>query len=527
MAQRTKELGIALENAEAAKRSRGEFLAKMSHEIRTPMNTILGMAYLARKTSTGHKAHQQLSKIEAGAQHLLGIIDDILDFSKIDAGKLHLEDGDFEIAQLAAHLVQLTESRAQEKALQFDVHIDPRVPLLLHGDVLRLNQILLNYIYNAIKFTLQGTVAVRILRLDFAENKQSTEPCLLRFEVQDTGIGLTTEQISRLFQSFEQGDNSTTRQYGGTGLGLAISKQLAHLMGGEVGVNSTPGVGSTFWFTARLKIAQALQMQPAPPSAATDTLALRGKHILVVDDNEFNLDVAQGILEEEGMQVMLAGNGSEALERLRQYRFDIVLMDVQMPVMDGLQATRAIRADPLLAATRVIACTANARHEDRAQCLAAGMDDVVTKPLNPELLFATLVQWLTATVRVRPAEEQRQPAEKAHASLVMWDITALVQTVGDNTETHQRLLNKFLLGASVQAAEISTAVNNGAWMQAADVAHKLKSSARAVGAMQLGQHCAALEAAGRASDSGRCIAIASELQHSFSDTEQLIHKWLT
>jgi CheY-like chemotaxis protein/HPt (histidine-containing phosphotransfer) domain-containing protein len=392
--------------------------------------------------------------------------------------------------------------------------------------VLRLNQILLNYIYNAIKFTLQGTVAVRILRLDFAENKQSPEPCLLRFEVQDTGIGLTTEQISRLFQSFEQADNSTTRQYGGTGLGLAISKQLAHLMGGEVGVNSTPGVGSTFWFTARLKIAKALQVQPEPPSAATDTLALRGKHILVVDDNDFNLDVAQGILEEEGMQVMLAGNGSEALERLRQYRFDIVLMDVQMPVMDGLQATRAIRADPLLAATRVIACTANARHEDRAKCLAAGMDDVVTKPLNPDLLFATLVQWLTATVRVRPAEEQRQPAEKAHASLVMWDIAALVQTVGDKTETQQRLLNKFLLGASVQAAEISTAVNNGAWMQAADVAHKLKSSARAVGAMQLGQHCAALEAAGRASDNGRCIAIASELQHSFSETEQLIHKWL-
>jgi CheY-like chemotaxis protein/HPt (histidine-containing phosphotransfer) domain-containing protein len=256
------------------------------------------------------------------------------------------------------------------------------------------------------------------------------------------------------------------------------------------------------------------------------TDVLRGKHILVVDDNEFNLDVAQGILEEEGVQVMLASNGAEALERLHQHRFDCVLMDVQMPVMDGLEATRKIRADALLAPTLVVASTANARSEDRMQCLEAGMDDVITKPLNPEVLFATLARLLDATVPSQQAA-QRRTVDRVHAATsAVWDMASLVSTVGNNTETHQRLLNKFLEGAREQTAEISTAIYNRAWSQAADVAHKLKSSARAVGAMQLGQHCAMLEAAGRASQGSRCIAVTSELQRSFTETEQLITNWL-
>ena len=401
--QRTAELGLALASAQSAARSRGEFLARMSHEIRTPMNAILGMTYLALKsTSPQASSHGYLRRIDASGKHLLQIIEDILDFSKIDAGKLALEQADFDLDPLIARIVDLNEARASEKGLRLCVELDPAIPRQLRGDALRLSQVLINFVSNAIKFTSAGFIFLRVRQAPTPAAAAQGQGCLLQFEVEDTGVGVNEAQQARLFQSFEQGDTSTTRRYGGTGLGLAISKQLVQLMGGEIGVASQPGVGSRFWFTAQLQLARAASAPLAPPrhvdpgqDLMSETARLLGARVLVVDDNSFNLELAQVMLEGAGAQVTLAGDGVQALDSLAQRRFDCVLMDVQMPVLDGIEATQRIRQDPGLAGLPVIAMTANALLEDRSRCLDAGMDDVLTKPVDPPVLFAVLAKWLT------------------------------------------------------------------------------------------------------------------------------------
>ncbi|NVO07395.1 MAG: PAS domain S-box protein, partial [Rhodoferax sp.] len=328
--ERTQELALALQSAEMANRSRGEFLANTSHEIRTPMNSVLGMVYLALKTNTDPQQRQYLERIQRAGVHLMRIIDDILDFSKIDAGKLQLEIAGFSLEQALQQVLHLTEGRAQEKGLSLHLEKEATVPALLQGDALRIEQILLNFVNNAIKFTERGSVVLAVHCL-----QRSAAQCTLRFEVRDTGVGLSAEALPRLFQSFEQGDKTTTRRFGGTGLGLAISRQLAHLMGGEVGVSSQPGVGSSFWFQAQFPLAEAVALPPDDHAPMQQAMAvLRGTSMLVVDDNEFNLDVARGLLEDLGVQVRTAANGEQALELLHQARYDCVLMDVQMPVMD-------------------------------------------------------------------------------------------------------------------------------------------------------------------------------------------------
>ena len=538
--QRTNELHIALMAAEKATRSRGEFLAKMSHEIRTPLNAMMGMTYMALRSNPGAKERSYLERIHISGGTLLGIVNDILDFSKIDSGKLTLESYDFDLNQTLREVVQLGESKAQEKGLSFVLDVHKSVPRRISGDPLRLGQVLGNYVSNAIKFTERGGITVRVQIRDRGRREEhaSNDHFTLCFEVEDTGIGLSEEQRSRLFQPFEQGDNSITRKFGGTGLGLVISKQLANLMGGEVGVWSQVGVGSMFWFTARLRPAMGVVSQsPDNNPAVDDTGLLRGAQILVVDDNEFNREVAKLLLEDVGVQVTMANDGAQALEALTECRFDCVLMDVQMPVMDGVEATRQIRADSKTADLCVIAMTANVMAEDRERYLKVGMNDVVTKPIEPDYLYASLLKWLGMALTGRSNVNPREPdaARGHHASVVIntgvasepvWDISILTQSVGNDQRTHQRLIEKFLQGAREQTTSLLDAVARGHCSAAADAAHKLKSSSRAVGAIRLGSSCAAVELAGRAGDLDACRTGAAELNQSFIAVDQAIGDWL-
>jgi len=530
--ERTRELAEALDMAELAKRSRGQFLANMSHEIRTPMNSVMGMVYLALKSTPNPTLREYLEKIQQSGAHLLGIINDILDFSKIDAGKLQLDMDVCALQPTLQQIITLTEGKAIEKGLQLNMEMAPDVPRAIRCDSLRLGQILINFLNNACKFTEQGRVVLRVRALEI---NAATASCHLLFEVEDTGIGLSEEQSQRLFQSFEQGDNSTTRRFGGTGLGLAISKQLADLMGGEVGVASTPGSGSRFWLECRFEIAQLPEETKPLDAAPQDAIAaLRGKRVLLVDDNHFNLDVASDLLKDIHMHVEVAVNGALAIDALRRSTFDVVLMDVQMPVMDGHEATRRIRNDPSLANTVVLAMTANAGPEDRELCLQAGMNDVLTKPIEPDLLFAALARWTSTTASRLPcgsvpaappsttASEQIPMELPDLNSFPVWDSTALSRIVGDNVATQKRLQGKYLVTAGETVAAIRSGAANAEWPVVAELAHKLKSSSRSVGAMQLGALCEALERQGRAGVGEACAQLAPMVLQGFETVQALI-----
>jgi CheY-like chemotaxis protein len=393
--------------------------------------------------------------------------------------------------------MQLMAVRAQEKQLALRLEVDASVPPMLLGDAMRIEQILLNYLSNAIKFTPGGSVVLRV-------QQQQAEPdcCVLSFEVLDSGIGLSEEQSARLFQSFEQADMSITRKFGGTGLGLAICKQLAQLMGGTVGVESACGQGSRFWFRATFPLVSAMPAVPAKAEQeALNGALLRGRTFLVVDDSEFNLAVATGLLEDVGARVTTAGNGALALQAMQDQRFDCVLMDVQMPVMDGLEATRRIRADARQAQQLIIALTANASGDNARQCLQAGMQAVLSKPVFPETLYRTLGQWL---------------APEAAAA---WDANALARLVGDNSAAAARLKDKYLLTARTTLAELQQALDAQDWTRAGGLGHKLKSSSRSVGAMHLGALCDALEAQAKAGHGDACPALIAQIFAAFPEVE--------
>ena len=518
---RTQELQAALQIAEAAIRSRADFLANTSHEIRTPMNSVLGMAYLALRTTSDPQQRAYLEKIQRSSAYLMRILDDILDFSKMEAGKLALEITRFDLDLTLAQLMHWNEDHARDKDLSLRLDCADDVPRLLMGDPLRLKQVLLNFVSNAIKFTERGSVEVRLSCLE-----RSAQDCLLCFEVQDTGIGLRQEECQRLFQSFEQADKSITRRFGGTGLGLAICRQLAHLMGGEVGVNSELARGSTFWLKVRFPLVQAQQAETMRANALRPAGAgLQGLSILVVDDNAFNLEVAKGLLESVGVAVQTAADGAQAIALLRAHSFDGVLMDVQMPVMDGLQATRLLRADAQLANTLVIAVTANASAADYARCLGAGMNDVIGKPVEPEKMFHLLsahvqAQRLRSGLVTPPTVPPSAVA--APAAPAQWDRLVQKAYIGSQPGQQQKLLAIFLQSAvqSVLAAQQAVAAED--WNAAAAAGHKLKSAARYVGAMQLASLCEALERTGKRGDANGCRQLQAQVQTAFAAVQALM-----
>ena len=395
--ERTAALSIAKEAAETANRAKSSFLANMSHELRTPMNAIMGMTDLALRRASDAKQIDQLHKVNNASHHLLSVINNILDISKIEAERLTLEQIDFRLGSVLENLSSLLSQKASGKGLRLLIDIAPELAnRSLCGDPLRLGQILLNLTGNALKFTTQGSVSIRV---QISEERPAD--LLLRFDVSDTGIGISPEDQKRLFTAFEQANGSTTRQYGGTGLGLAICKRLAQMMGGSIGIESDPGVGSNFWFTVRLsKSTQPLAVSILPSTAAAETRIKQrynGARVLLAEDEPINQEVSRGLLEEVGLVVDLAADGLVAVDMAKATNYALIMMDMQMPLLDGVDACKAIRLCPGRENTPILAMTANAFEEDRQRCFEAGMNDHIAKPVDPDLLFETLFKWLQKT----------------------------------------------------------------------------------------------------------------------------------
>jgi len=416
------ELQRRTEQAEAANRAKSAFLANMSHEIRTPLNAVLGFTHILQDTVPDPQQLELLNRIANAAQHLLAVINDILDFSKIEAGKLILNPVDFDLESILGQVSMQISERAAAKGLNLTYGIDPMLPHLLYGDALRLRQVLLNFASNAVKFTEYGKITLFAGLIE-----EGPDDLLARFEVRDTGVGIAPEFQKQIFEAFEQVDSSTARKFGGTGLGLTISQRLAQMMGGQVGVDSQPGMGSTFWFSTRLgKHRQAAS--PVQASSGAEKVPDRrssvseaeqavaseypNTRLLLVEDNFINQEVARAILERAGLVVDLAVNGAEAVEKAQKTGYALIFMDLQMPVLDGFEATRAIRGLLNRQLTPIVAMTASAFTEDRLRCLEAGMNDHITKPIDPVVLFTTLLKWLPGrTAAVPPAGPEQMTVD--------------------------------------------------------------------------------------------------------------------
>jgi len=496
VSEKTEEYLEARDLALAASKVKSEFLANMSHEIRTPMNAIMGMTHLALLADPSPKLRGYLEKIDIAVKSLLGIINDILDFSKIEAHKVDFERAVFSIRDAIGNLIELMAEQAGNKGLELMLELDGNIPASLVGDEMRLRQILLNLLSNAIKFTDSGKVVVHAALAEAGEDS-----LLLRFDVSDSGIGMSEENLARLFTPFMQADSSTTRRFGGSGLGLSISHGLVQAMGGEIWAESEPGVGSTFSFTVRLGrfMERAAPGGPVPEGLLADRrgapaaiVLLDGTRLLLAEDNEFNRQVARELLEAAGVVVTLARDGSEALERVRMERFDCILMDLQMPVMDGYEAAQRIHEDPLTAHIPIIAMTGNVTHEDRDRCMAAGMVDYITKPVQPARLYDTVARW-AGKATVRRAEQNESSQTTAPGELL--DLEVLSAYVNGDADKIRRYSRLFIEFANESLGEMEAALQRDDLAELARIGHRLRSSALTVGAARVAACCEMLERA--------------------------------
>jgi PAS domain S-box-containing protein len=493
------ELARRAEVAEAATRAKSEFLANMSHEIRTPMNAIVGLTTLLQREVSTPTVQQRLGKIADATHHLLGLINDILDLSKIEAGRLELNEADFSLSVLLERSLAFVAERAHAKglALRQDRATTPSWPDALRGDAMRVSQALLNLLGNAVKFTSTGQVVLRVT-LE-ACDPPAPAPATrwrLRFSVEDSGPGVSEATQRRLFEPFTQADTSTTRQFGGTGLGLAITRRLAELMGGDVGVTSQLGQGSTFWFSAWLGVASAPPQAHPEPMAPPSPEALRrlqGVRVLLVEDNPINQEVARELLHQMGVHVDVAGHGAAAVHHCQQQRPNLVLMDLQMPVMDGLEATRQLRQLPGFDTVPIVAMTANAFGEDRAACLAVGMNDHIAKPVDPEVLQAVLVRWLNQQENDMGAERQTPALAQPLPARAVLDIEAGLHSVGGRRPLYERLLGMLRDRLEPDWVALQTHIAQADVGEARRVAHSLKGAALTLGAQQLADAAMQLE----------------------------------